>query len=143
MKYVVDTCIINKLIDGKIDPANLPNNGDFIASHIQIDELNNTKDVERRAKLFLKFTKVIHEVVPTESFVLGISRFSESKFDDVNMYTSIKTNLDSLNNGKKNNPMDALIAEIAIKNKYTLLTTDKDLKEVVERLSGKVRYWQP
>jgi len=43
MKYVVDASIINKVVDEKIDPSELPTDGEFIASHIQIDELNKTK----------------------------------------------------------------------------------------------------
>ena len=37
--YVVDTSIINKLADGKIDPSELPTDGEFITSLIQIDEV--------------------------------------------------------------------------------------------------------
>jgi len=56
MKYVVDTSIINRLVDKMIPPEDLPNDGDFIATHVQIDELNKTKDEERRARLLIKFS---------------------------------------------------------------------------------------
>ena len=79
MRYIVDTCIINKLVDGLIEPEELPSYGDFVASHIQIDELNKTKDEDRRARLFLKFAKTIDNVVPTETTLLGMSRLGESR----------------------------------------------------------------
>ncbi len=141
MRYIVDTCIINKLVDGLIEPEGLPSDGDFVASHIQIDELNKTKDEDRRARLFLKFAKIIDGVVPTETTLVGVSRLGESKLGDGVIYRSTKVKLDSLNGGKTNNAMDALIAEVAIKNEYTLLTADYHLSEVAKNHGCKVLYW--
>ena len=138
MKYVVDTSIINKLVDGSVLSSDLPSDGEFIATHIQIDELNSTKDEERRAKLFLKFASVVENIVPTETFVLGTSRLDHGKLGEGEIYESIKKQLDSMNGGKPNNRMDALIAEVAIKNEYTLLTADHHLASVVKEHSGKV-----
>jgi hypothetical protein len=47
MKYVVDTSLINRLVDGSIHADELPKDGSFVASHIQIDELNRTKNGKR------------------------------------------------------------------------------------------------
>jgi hypothetical protein len=38
MKYVVDTSLINKLLDGSVHADELPKDGSVVASHIQIDE---------------------------------------------------------------------------------------------------------
>lgn len=78
MKYVVDTSIINKLVDGQIAPSELPTDGEFMAFHNQIEELNNTKDAERRAKLFLRFAQVHPELARTETFLLDTSRFDHA-----------------------------------------------------------------
>ena len=142
MKYVVDTSIINKLADGLIQPEELPDDGEFIASHIQIDELNNTKNTERRARLFLKFSKLVDQINPTESFALGTTRLGEGKLGDGETFMSLTLQLDTLNRGKPNNSMDALIAEIAINNGLTLLTSDYHLKQVTEAHGGRVRYWK-
>jgi len=142
MKYVVDTCIINKLVDGLLEPEVLPSNGEFVASHVQIDELNKTKDRERRDRLFLKFATTVKEVVPTETAVIGISRIGHCKISNGNLYIKLKTELDSVNGGKANNSMDALIAEIAVKNNYTLLTADHDLHQVASNNGCNVVYWQ-
>ena len=141
MKYVVDTSIINKLVDGAIDVSELPSNGEFLASHIQIDEINKTKDEERRAKLFLTFSKTIDDVVPTESFILGKSRLDEGKLSDGKSYEMIKNHLDSLNNKKQNNVDDALISEVALKNGYTLLTADYHMYETAQIYNIAVWYW--
>lgn len=141
MKYIVDTSILNKLVEGDIKPGDLPSDGSFVASHVQIDEINKTKDEERRARLFLQFVAVVDDVVPTESAVMGASRIGHCKISNGGLYMKVKGDLDLLNDGKKNNVMDALIAEIAIKNGITLLTADYHLKEVAVENGCKVIYW--
>jgi predicted nucleic acid-binding protein len=142
MKYVVDTSIINKLVDGKIDPSKLPTDGEFIASHIQIGEINNTKDPVRRAQLFLRVTKVAPELVPTESFALNTTWLDHVKLSDGTTYQEVRDALDKLNGSKPNNINDALIAETAINNGFILLTADDHLREVVLPHGGQVRYWK-
>jgi predicted nucleic acid-binding protein len=143
MNYVVDTNIINRLVDGTIQPEDLPNDGQFIATHVQIDELNKTPDQERRARLFIKFATTVDDVVPTESLVVGISRIGLSKVSDGKTYSSLRTALDARNKGKPNNGQDSLIAEVAIKRGCVLLTADSDLAEVVENHGCKVLHFAP
>lgn len=141
--YVVDTNIINLLVDGTVHPEDLPSDGEFIATHVQIDELNRTKDEERRARLFIKFATTIDAVVPTESLVVGISRVDLSKVSDGNLYSSLRAGIDARNGGKPNNAQDALIAEVAVKNGYVLLTADADLARVAQHHGCKVRHFAP
>ena len=141
LKYVVDTSLINKLVDGSVHADELPKDGSFIASHIQFDELNRTRDAKRKSELLLKFSETINEVLPTESFVLGICRLGEGKLGDGLSYDAIKKELDSLNGGKTNNSEDALIAEIAMINGYVLLTADFHLYQVAETLGIGTIYW--
>lgn len=137
--YVVDTCVLNRLIDGKLLRSNLPSDGRFVATHIQIDELNRTKDEDRRSRLFLMFSTLRPEIFPVESFVWDVSRFGHAKWGDGKTAMSLKSDLDQLNGGKQNNIQDALIAEVAIRNGFTLLTTDRDLREVAARHGAKVQ----
>jgi predicted nucleic acid-binding protein len=139
MKYVVDTNIINWLIDGKIERAALPSDGEFVATHIQIDEINRTSDEDRRARLLLTLASTIRELLPTESAVWNISRFDWCKMGDGMIYTSIKNDLDAKNTGRRSNIHDALIAEVAIVNGFTLLTADADLAHVATNHNGVVR----
>ncbi len=140
-KYVVDTCLINKLVDGSVSPDELPKDGSFVASHIQFDELSKTKNPERKAKLLKKFIELINEVLPTESFVLDISRLDDARLGDGVRYREIKEELDARNKSKSNNVHDALIAEVAMKNGYTLLTTDFDLYQTAYKQGIGVMYW--
>src|SRR5947209_5918134 len=138
MKYVVDTNLINWLIDGKIDRSALPSDGEFVATHIQVDEINRTSDEDRRARLSLILISTIRELLPTESMVWDISRFDWCKMGDGVVYTSIKNELDAKNGGRRSNIHDALIAEVAIVNGFTLLTADADLAEAARNHKGLV-----
>ena len=142
MSYVVDTNIFNNLVDGVFRIEDLPSDSPFLATHVQIDELNNTKDAERRARLFLMFAEVRPQVVPTESFVWDVSRWDHGKWGDGILYEKLKQDLDALNKSKANNARDILIAEVAIVNEYTLLTADRDLATVVKKHGGKVVYYE-
>ncbi len=142
MQFVVDTCIINKLIEGKISLDKLPQNCSFFASHIQIDEINKTSDAERRSRLFLKFSEINPKLIPTESAIWGVSRWSQAKWGNGKLFGNLKQSLDVLNKSKPSNRNDALIAETAIVNGYTLLTSDKDLTEVARKLGCKVDYFE-
>ena len=143
MKCVVDTSIINRLIDGSLSTEDIPADAELVATHVQIDELNKTRDEERRARLFLKFATTVNSVIPTESFFLDVSRLDYSKLGDGGLYAKLKAELDSLNEGKANNAQDALIAEVAIANGYTLVTADHHLAEVARKYGGTVRYFVP
>jgi len=143
MKCVVDTTIINRLIDGSLSTEDIPADAELVATHVQIDELNKTRDEERRARLFLRFATTVDSVIPTESTILGISRLGYSKLDDGGLYGTLKAELDSLNKGKANNAQDALIAEVAIANGYTLLTADYHLAVVARKYGGTVSYFAP
>jgi len=52
-RYVVDTSVFNWLADSLIEKSALPSDGGFAITHIQMDEINKTKDEERRARLML------------------------------------------------------------------------------------------
>jgi hypothetical protein len=141
MTYVVDTNIFNKLVDGLIGIEDLPSNGPYLATHIQIDEINNTKDSDRRALLFLKFAELRPQVIPTESFVWDVSRWDQGKWSDGVLFEALKHDLDVLNKSKSNNARDILIAEVAITNGYTLVTADRDLADIAKKHGCKVAYF--
>jgi len=140
MSYVVDTNIFNKLVDGILRLKDLPSDVPYIATHIQIEEINNPKDIERRTRLLLIFAEMRPQMVPTESSVWCVSRWGKGKFGGGIRYKKLKQNLDARNKLKYNNANDILIAEIAIANGYTLFTVDYDIASVTEKHGGKVRY---
>jgi predicted nucleic acid-binding protein len=141
-KYVVDTCVFNWLADGRIKREALPRDGGFAITHIQVDEINKTKDEELRARLLLMQTSLHPRLLPTETLVFDVSRWDHAKQGDGRLFKSIEVALDALNGGRKSNKRDALIAEAAIANRYTLLTADGDLKSVTESHGGVVIFFQ-
>jgi rRNA-processing protein FCF1 len=120
----------------------LPSDGEFAITHIQVDEINKTKDEERRARLLIMQAALHCRLLPTETLVLSISRLGQAKLGDGKLLTVIKAELDMLNGGKGNNIRDALIAESAIANGYTLLTADQDLRSATEKHGGKVIFFR-
>jgi hypothetical protein len=140
-KYIVDTCIINRLVEGHLSVDELPKDGEYFSTHIQIDEINKTQDEEKRARLFLTFAKQNDNIVPTKTTVCDVSRLDNCCLGDGAIYQKLKNILDRKNKNKKNNIQDALIAEIALVDGMTLITADWDLKEAVESMSGSVVYF--
>ena len=128
-KYVLDTNIINWLIDGKIDKSAMSGDGEFVATTIQIDEINRTLDKERRFRLFVTLASSLSGLLQTETTVFGNGVIS----------TSIKNQLDGMNRGNPSNSRDALMAEASIVNSHTLLTADRDLAKVTGEHGGMVR----
>jgi len=86
---------------------------------------------------------VIDEVAPTESFVVSLSRIGLGKLSDGEIYTSLRDALNNRNKGKANNSHDALIAEVAVKNGYVLITADTDLAEVAKNHGCKILFFAP
>ena len=129
-KYVVDTSLINQLVDGSVHADELPKDGTFVASHIQFDELSRTTTEKRRAELLQKFAEIVEVELPTDTIVLDACRLDKSNFGDEVSYELLKAELDSRNGCKLNNVQDALIAEMALRNGYVLLTADFHLWQV-------------
>lgn len=131
MPSILDTNIFNRLVDGKIDLDNLPVDGEFIATYVQIFEINQTKDAARRGSLLLRFAEVRPRLVPTESLVWGVTPWGQGKWGAGDVYVNLRGDLDARNKGKANNIQDALIGEVALVNSYTLITEDRDLADVM------------
>lgn len=159
MGYMLDTNVFNHVLDGTIDIGSLKGRR-LIATHIQRDEINNTKDEVRRAALLSVFEFLAGEqaptssavagisvaggacagsdgVVPTESAVWDVSRWDEAKWgaeDDI--FEGMRRELDALNKRKRNNAHDILIAETSVRNGWVLITGDADLFAVVSKYRG-------
>jgi len=133
--YMFDTNIFNSILDGVVEITNFREKAHFYATHVLLDELRDTSNTQRRQELIAVFEEVAGNKVPTESFVLGVSRLDEAKLGDEenDLYSKIKAELDKLNKNDPNNIQDALIAETAIKNGFTLVTHDSKLFSVATK----------
>jgi predicted nucleic acid-binding protein len=158
--YMFDTNVFNHILDGMADLSGFVGRAKFYATHVQIDELQKTADEQRKTALLRVFEVVTNVKIPTESFVLNASRLDEAKLGGEqpvptesavwgvskwgqckwtpsdNLYQPIKSKLDQLNKSKANNVEDALMAETAIKNGFTLVTHDGDLYKVATEFGG-------
>jgi predicted nucleic acid-binding protein len=128
-----DTNIFNSIVDGEVDLTLLDGKA-YYATHIQHDEIQATKDITRRAELESIFTFIIQ--LPTQSFVLELSRLNQARLSNGVLFKAMKERLDRLNNKKQNNSQDVHIAETAIENRLTLVTHDRDLYLVATEFNG-------
>lgn len=141
-KCMFDTVIFNRVVEHKIPVELFTEYVDVYATHVQQDEIDKTPDHQKRADLKRVFTNLDTEKVPTESAVWDESRWDESKWSgDDDLCKRIGAALDRCKK-KKNNIRDALIAETAIKNTFTLVTDDRCLKEEVLKLGGGCLSWR-
>lgn len=131
MKVIFDSNIFDDIVTGKIDINILIQNGiEVYITHLQVDEINECSDTEKRAQLFNSMTELRPYKVPTESFCIGVSRIGDAKINDGSGL------IQKLEAGNSNNAHDALIGETAIKNGLTLITNDKKFKNRVIELGG-------
>jgi predicted nucleic acid-binding protein len=134
-ELMFDTNIFNKILDGKIEPSKL-NDKICYVTHVQFDEIQATKDKDRRLKLEEVFSRVLSELLPTESFILDVSRLDEARLGAGVTYEQLFQRLNELNKSKPNNVQDALIGETALNNGITLVTEDLDLIKVITEFGG-------
>lgn len=136
--YIVDTCVFDKILKGEIRKIDLPANGVFLITHVQLDKLNSIPDRKKRAKLLLNLFLLPVQIEQDGVCKKDISRFGYAKASELDsFFCIIKDRLDKKNGGKEDNAKDAVIADTAIRNFYTLISADKDLIEVARKLGCK------
>ncbi len=159
LKCMFDTNVFNRALDGILHTEALQGKVVVYATHVQRDELNNTRSVERRDKLNQAFVDLVAKSLPTDSLALdasrldqarlrerrevpttsavwGVSRWGEAGWGmEDDLYSALKEDLDLLRK-EPNNVQDALIAETAIVQEYTLITDDKNLETVAKKHGG-------
>jgi predicted nucleic acid-binding protein len=131
VKYLLDTSIVNKLVDGSIMPSELPQDGTIAASNIQLEEIRQTRDPDRKSQLLSMFYGIVEEITPI------VPRAD----DDGRVAADVRNELNARNNGKASNSNDAVLAELAMRQDYVLLTADLDLYEVAYVRGVGVMYW--
>ena len=72
MKFVLDTNVFNRILDGRFSLSEIPNACGFVASKVQLEELKGTGDSLRRAELVAVFCQTDPEFVPAV-FSLGVA----------------------------------------------------------------------
>lgn len=139
--FVLDSNVFNQWAQNLLKREQFPDDAEFVVTHVQIDELNNTPDRDRRALLLLNLAQWRPTLVPVESMVWDATRWDHAKWSDGEMYIAIRAALDEQAE-RPNNVHDGLIAEVALKNGFTLVTGDGVLARTIEVMGGKVMHFR-
>lgn len=146
-KYMLDTNLFDRVLDGKISIAsNVPHH--LLATGVQRAELRACPILERLQKLLAVFDEIVPSVTLAASFAFDIegAGFDEAYFNDGSgNYERMLDRLRELdaNKGKGTGKdrlgpeRDILIAETAITNHATLVTDDGNLRQVVSEFGGR------
>ena len=140
MKYMLDTSPFNRLADGLLKVEELPPGSELVATYVQIEEINRTKDEQRRLQLLITFTHLEPTMEHTASFIWGKTPWGLAPFGIGESFNELKAELDFRNKSKPSNTNDALIAETALTKGYGLVTADRDLAEVFAKRSAHVMH---
>lgn len=137
MKYVLDTNIFNRVLDGRFKLSTLPDACSFVATKIQVRELEAASE-PRRAALLATFAEVAPDLAPA-AFSLDIpgAGLDEGEWSSDERVTRLHGALEA-RKPKLNNWQDALIAGVALKNGYGLATADGNLARVAADFGIKV-----
>jgi hypothetical protein len=134
MKYLLDTCVFNWIVNGTHAPSDLPV-GDYLVTHIQRDEIEKVSDEGRRNALLGAFDLCEAEQVPTGVFVVGVSRVGQAAVGDGGAYHRIFTmlsSMDSRNRKHQSHMADAIIGATAHARQVGLVTADADFFQVMK-----------
>ena len=141
-KCMFDTVIFNRIVEHKVSVELLAECVNVYVTHVQHDEINATSCPEKKVELNQVFVDLAPKERPTESAVFDVSEWDNASFpEDDGLCEQIKAALDKCQR-KKNNIQDALIAETAIKNNFTLVTDDRDLREEASKLGAECMSWE-
>jgi predicted nucleic acid-binding protein len=140
--YMLDTNVFNRVLDGQISLSSIAGHR-LLVTGIQRDELNKTKDDVRRTALLVTFEVISPEMVLASSFAFGIegAGWGQANWNDgSDNFQRMRTRLRELDPKKKkllNQERDILIAETAIKIGATLVSDDRNLRQVVSEFGGR------
>jgi predicted nucleic acid-binding protein len=127
-----DTNVFNWLVQRDLSINDLPLNGEFVATPVQRSELEATPGDEKREALLAKFSEVVTDLYSAPfAFDVPGAGFDQGRWTDGKLASAIRSDLDR-HRKKRNNIQDALIAETAITNGFTLVTCDGALRHVAE-----------
>lgn len=137
---MLDTNVINRVLDANVDPNSLSRVARMFLTHVQINELQATRNEDRLTKLIAAVESIDHVRIATSVAVWGESEWGESEFGGGgdNRFELMLDALNIRNGSKANNARDILIGLTALARGYTLVTNDADLSAVVSEFGGAV-----
>lgn len=142
MKYVLDTNIFNQVLDGRIVLSEeFPPGSEFIATKVQLEELEKTRDQARRSALRETFQNIDKELEnPIFCWDIDGAGWDNANWgnsDSEELITKLRNDLEAIKS-KFNNWHDAVIAEVAWRSGHILATADQNLANIAARHGIKV-----
>jgi len=144
--YMLDTNVFNDVLDQKMSAAAFLGRR-LLVTGIQAAELRATKDTARQAALLVVFEEVKPIKLPASSFAFDIegAGWDQAMWNDGSgNFQKMRDRLRQLdkegwkkNKDPLNQQRDILIAETAIKNHATLVSGDKNLRQIVSEFGGR------
>jgi predicted nucleic acid-binding protein len=137
---MLDTTVFNAVAKGEI-PISVFAGLRLFATHVQLDELENTPRERLRGRLRAAFQKIAAESLSTETGVWDVSRWDQAKYPtEDSAFEDMCTRLKALDKASEkhhlNRLRDILIAETAIRNGLTLVSGDANLRTVTAEFGG-------
>lgn len=134
MKYLLDICIFNWIVNGTHAVSDLPV-GEYLVTHIQRDEIGRVDYEVRKEALLNVFTACEAEHVPTGVFVVGVSRLGQAALGGGDVYHRMHTELSAVDKSKRKHQShmgDAIIGATAHARDVGLVTADAGFYQVMK-----------
>ena len=137
IKFLLDTNAINRIVKGKIEISKFDRNHEYFITSVQEIELSKTNNIDIREKL-LSGLKTIKVDVPVKNTNLETACWDNFYWGEMDWgqegghYDRLREKLGNYP-GKKNNRgnvSDALILEVCIMQKLTIVSDDKAIQSV-------------
>lgn len=136
MPYIVDTDIVNRLLDGSVRLEELPSDQPIVAPRTQLNQVKRVRNRRHRAQLMLKLSELRLKRISMGSIVLNGSYRQDVKLWDSTLFKKLMDDFGRLCRSRSN-ARDILLAELAIINRLTFLTRDRCLANIVNRHGGR------
>jgi predicted nucleic acid-binding protein len=140
--YMLDTNVFNTLSKETIS-LETSCEALLVATHVQADELRNTRNPVLQQQLLRTFEEITPELISTSSAAWDVSDWDGACWsDDDGVFENMLKRVIELDDASKekksiqNQQRDALIAETALKRNLVLVSTDSRLRTVMEEFGG-------
>ncbi len=81
---MLDTNAFNAALDANIEPLRLSRCGELYVTHVQLNEIQATKQSEPLIKLLAVFNAVDQDTIPTAAAVWDVSESGNAEWGDAN-----------------------------------------------------------
>lgn len=127
VNYMLDTNVYDYILDNCVDILRIKSKGHLFITDVQISEIRNIKNSERRTSLL----NLIESINPSKLIIESGIWIDDLYWDDGQPWIDIinKDCNSLLGNSQRNKPWkDALIGEVSKVKDLILVTNDKDFK---------------